>query len=143
GLIAVPMAFIFFTSPSIFINDTEFLLITITVSFLVINLHLFLRPDILYGIPHQHLSITAKTNGIEEVKRQDKPDVLINQDLKVEADIEKEKKEAASLLANLETYKPALENYMEHSKPFLKQGYTIHDLSRDTGIPQHHLSELF
>ncbi|HET7897389.1 MAG TPA: helix-turn-helix domain-containing protein, partial [Flavisolibacter sp.] len=45
-------------------------------------------------------------------------------------------------VSNLEQYKPVLERYMATEKPFLKQGYTINELSRDTGIPQHYLSAL-
>ena len=44
--------------------------------------------------------------------------------------------------SNLEAYKPVLDAYMASAKPFLKQKYSINDLSKDTGIPQHHLSAL-
>ena len=32
--------------------------------------------------------------------------------------------------------------HLESSKPFLKPGYSINDLSKETGIPLHHLTAL-
>ena len=44
--------------------------------------------------------------------------------------------------AYLEAYKPLLEMHLESAKPYLKTGYSINDLSAETGIPLHHLSAL-
>jgi AraC-like DNA-binding protein len=42
----------------------------------------------------------------------------------------------------LEAYKPLLEMHLESAKPYLKPGYSINDLSEETGIPLHHLTAL-
>ena len=51
-------------------------------------------------------------------------------------------KNEADRFAYLEAYKPLLEMHLEHSRPYLKKGYSIQDLSDETGIPLHHLTAL-
>jgi AraC-like DNA-binding protein len=143
ALISIPMIFVLFVSPATFMNGTQFLQVTITVTFLIINLYLFLRPEILYGIPKIHTILsTAPISPI-----QSENDLNVNQntiiDIKIEADPQEKKiDDMRSALLNLENYRPVLELYIATAKPFLKQGYTIYDLSKETNIPQHHLSGL-
>lgn len=42
----------------------------------------------------------------------------------------------------LEAYKPLLEMHLEMGRPYLKPGYSLGDMSKETGIPEHHLSAL-
>ena len=139
SIISIPMLLIFLMPESVFHNKISFLLIIVALTFLVINLYLFLQPEILYGIPRSHNlssvvmekfdnSINTNTHSME---LNDKPEKL-----NLEVNLQRAE------FSNLEAYKPVLDAYMASAKPFLKQKYSINDLSKDTGIPQHHLSAL-
>ncbi|MCP4726516.1 MAG: helix-turn-helix domain-containing protein [bacterium] len=46
-----------------------------------------------------------------------------------------DEEEAGNILADLE-------NYMEIEKPYLDEDLTIHDISKDLGIPRHHITQV-
>jgi AraC-like DNA-binding protein len=140
AVISLPIIFMAVFSQPHFIDRSQLLLSTVCLSFLVINLFLFFQPEILYGIPRVKLTGDMGLNVIKapekETKQEEEADMLTNEEMLVE------ESSGTSDLAYLETYKPVLELYLASSKPFLKQGYSIFDLARETNIPQHHLSAL-
>lgn len=135
------------------------ILMTLTVSVIYfLCIYLFFVPSILFGLPivrkelilqpspetsnlqysftiANHPTSTLFTNNFEHspVKLAEKETVV-------------EEKEQATGETNrysyLEAYKPLLEMHLESAKPFLKPGYSINDLSKETGIPLHHLTAL-
>ena len=129
-ILAIPMIIYFIFPGASFAQGTRFLLMVISISFLVINLYLFFRPQILYGIEGMGVS----NSGFEDV-----PEMM--EQIPAEAFTNDAGASQSSSL-NVEMYKPRLEEYIATKKPFLKQGYSISDLSAETGIPQHHLSAL-
>jgi AraC-like DNA-binding protein len=139
GINFLPAAAFLLGPPSFFYQGTQFVLIILALSFLVINLYLFFKPEILYGIP-QKLVFAQSREEKPEVKSKtaDRKEPVFN----IENVLIEQKTEKKTEFFNLERYKPSLEAYMKSEKPFLKQGYSINELSRDTGIPQHHLSAL-
>lgn len=140
GIISLPMLLIFITPESVFQDKISFLLIVVTLTFLVINLYLFLQPEILYGIPRrQNLALTPAPKSDNNLKM-DGPLLEIENRKSEKLNLELNMQRAE--FSNLDAYKPVLDSYMSSNKPFLKQKYTINDLSRDTSIPQHHLSAL-
>jgi AraC-like DNA-binding protein len=141
ALISLPIIFIVLFSQPHFITRSQLLLSILCLSFLIINLFLFFQPEILYGIPRIKLSGDKSLHAMEVPEKENKQgkeqDIPSNEEVLMEIN-----NEAPSDLSYLETYKPVLELYLASSKPFLKQGYTIFDLARETNIPQHHLSAL-
>jgi AraC-like DNA-binding protein len=137
AVLAFPLIFFFLFPKMFFVQGTRFLLLVISVSFLVINLYLFFRPQILYGISRvvydggdtaSLLTAAVNRNGTT---------------IKKPVDVSPGSSEPALTISfSLEHYKPVLEKYMAEQQPFLKPGYSIGDLSSETGIPLHHLSAL-
>ncbi len=139
GINSIPMLFFLLGKSSFFYFGMQFVLIILALSFLVINLYLFFQPEILYGIPQKTMILpkaeqAALSNTIDADKAEEdsiEEAISLQEDAMGKYDF-----------SNLKHYKPLLESYMKLERPFLKQGYTINDLSRETGIPQHHLSAL-
>lgn len=129
-ILAIPMIIYFIFPGASFAQGTRFLLVVISISFLVINLYLFFRPQILYGIQEMAVS-NFNFAPVPEIVADNPGEALTNG-----TGI------SQSPALNVELYKSTLEKYMANEKPFLKQGYSITDLSAETGIPQHHLSAL-
>jgi len=143
GIIALPMIFAFPGSPVFVSQGIESLLVILTFSFLIIKLCLFFQPEILYGIavrdnlvPVQSRSFPAQEDLQE--KNNEPQDDLSREDKNPSDPLS----ESSQDFPGLATYKPILESFMQSRQPFLKQGYSIQDLSAETGIPQHHLSAL-
>jgi AraC-like DNA-binding protein len=91
---------------------------------LVVNFHLFFRPEILYGLPQP---------------------VLAGNDPLDNTPVEKPLKAAeykAEIPAFIYNYKSQIHQYLTESKRYLEPNFMLQDLSRDTGIPQHHLQLL-
>ena len=126
------------------------ILMTLTVSVIYfLCIYLFFVPSILFGLPiiRRNLVLsqlpekaatlyaaaivpqpgTDRYNNNINTKEEDKTEKVIND---------------ADRYSYLEAYKPLLEMHLESSKPYLKQGYSINDLSNETGIPLHHLTAL-
>jgi AraC-like DNA-binding protein len=120
-------------------NDVQALLISCTVSILFVNLYLFFHPEILYGISRKKtdLLFSPLPNAYVQVQELETKGTTEEKQFPVQQVIRQ-----SAQFSNLENYKPVLESYMNSKAPFLKQGYSIYHLSRETGIPQHHLSAL-
>jgi AraC-like DNA-binding protein len=135
------------------------ILMTLTVSVIYfLCIYLFFVPSILFGMPivrrelifnqaaethspAHSFTVTNQpisplfTNNFDHspVLTADKAGVVENNN---QATAETEK------YSYLEAYKPLLEMHLESAKPYLKPGYSISDLSEETGIPLHHLTAL-
>jgi AraC-like DNA-binding protein len=127
--------------PAPIIGRTNMINVIISSIFIVINFFLFSKPQILYGIPHiipspvkQSVEATV-TNGPTELVP-NKKNAQFLQDDSNQTEI------LHSALDYLLGYQPLVENHLSTSKPFLKQGYSLIQLSEETGIPRHHLSAL-
>jgi AraC-like DNA-binding protein len=109
-----------------FFHEEDFYWITSsTVMFAVVSalVYLFLRPNILYG-----LHGWAKPGTLEEF-----PEVST-----VEAKQSSRRDQFNSV--QVDNIRDKVEAYVEEHKPFLRQGYTIANLSVDTGVPLYQLS---
>jgi AraC-like DNA-binding protein len=106
-----------------------------------VHLFLFFKPRGLYGIS-QGEAVNISNDVLQNLPsyNTEKP-IEQNCFPKPEARISNEKT-FCDEFANLVYYRPKLEDYMSSAQPFLKQGYSIQDLSREINIPQHHLSAL-
>ncbi|MFL5810274.1 MAG: helix-turn-helix domain-containing protein [Flavisolibacter sp.] len=139
GINFLPMLIFLLSPPSFIYHEMQFVLVVLSLSFLFINLYLFFRPEILYGIPQ---NLSAKRQP-QEAPVFNIADQVRKQGLRSEENQEiTPVQERRTEFFNLERYKPLLDSYMNSAKPFLRQGYSINELSRETGIPQHHLSAL-
>jgi len=139
SIIAVPMSFTLISTHSFLYDNIQPLLLTFTFSFVIIKLYLFFQPEILYGISRNHVPfLSPSLNVNDHLPENSKHRVQLKQT----SNSFREFVDGSDELSNLENYKPILESYIKSDTPFLKQGYSIYDLSRETGIPQHHLSAL-
>ncbi len=135
------------------------ILMTITVSVIYfLCIYLFLVPSILFGMPIVRKDLIRKQQGqvvapaysvtvatqpgstlhtfnTEPVLAGTPP--VMNTDGKVEKPVSD-----SGRFAYLEAYKPLLNMHLESAKPYLKPGYSINDMSEETGIPLHHLTAL-
>ena len=138
SLIAIPTMLTLVSKNNVFNTNIQPLLVTFTLSFLVVHLYLFFQPEILYGISRKNMSVLSPPydlyDHLPEKTKQDQTHEKPYSPGKVVHD--------STQLSSLESYKPNLESYMKLNTPFLKQGFSIYDLSRETAIPQHHLSAL-
>ena len=133
-IITVPMIFLVL-APQQFSSDILRLLLVVTIlSFLAVHLFLFFKPQVLYGIPL--IKTAAPSNSLVQKV------VADNTVLNTDKNILNNKAASYYEFSNLETYKPVLDEYMQSTQAFLKQGYSIQDLSRETNIPLYHLSPL-
>ena len=108
----------------------------------MIKLRLFFQPEILYGIPATggFSALSAPFTSVDASEEKNhQPQNGLDKEKKKRSNIDSENSPAFPRLA---TYQALLESYMQSKKPFLKQGYSIQDLSSETGIPQHYLSAL-
>jgi AraC-like DNA-binding protein len=96
-------------------------LISLTIS----NIYLFFRPEILYGLPQP-----AATISDAKIKDPGKPDDFLNTT------------EQAEIPSFIFQYKNQIHEYLVSSLRFLEPEFNLQDLSRDTGIPKHHLQLL-
>ena len=104
---------------------------------LFINLYLFFRPQILYGISGMNFPLVSSTSKDERINS-----IVSEKARKLQPASDCNIELAPSTSVYREQFRPILEKYMSDKQPFLKPGYTISDLSGETGIPLHHLSAL-
>lgn len=93
-------------------------------SLIVMNLGIFFFPNILYGLPKLYDSLPNKSSI---------PDVT-NSNSGIETDLHSSDK-YYSIQAQLDEYFSA--------KPYLHDGFSLQVMSKEMGIPQHHLSFYF
>lgn len=135
-IISVPVIFFGILSDEI---RMQLLLTTACICFLATNFYLFFQPEILYGIPRMSADLASITPTAMLTHQSNGGGEAINETLILREDV----RDTEPQFSHLETYKIVLEQYINSVEPFLKQSYTIFDLSKETGIPQHHLSALF
>jgi len=129
--------------------NPNFVGLTFGLSLSTVSIYLFISPRILYGfLPERRFTVHVSTESPN-------PDSLKNPLIK-EAQIEKrilpEPKEIVTrgtdnfptTISEEEIVAEAeiVLEYMKEHKPYLKQGFTIQDLSNQTGIPVYQLSPL-
>ena len=129
------------------------MMITVSVVY-ILSLYLLFVPTILFGLPKlrtdlvvakmqdantgtisfsNHISIPAAiTTGTGTNEK------LIQTGSKPKEDAPREDYD----FSYLEAYKPLLEMHLEMARPYLKHGYSLGDMAKETGIPEHHLSAL-
>lgn len=116
------------------IGRTNLIGIMTGVTFVVTNLILFSKPELLYGLfPGKgHHEVYGGKSAIS------KPSGVIINDEDIREDPEENRINLAGG-QNIKLYQARLEEVLK-TKPYLKQGYSLNDLSKDTDIPRHHLS---
>ena len=112
-IIPVYIAIILLFPPNL-IGRSNMMGLMIGIIFLVLNVVLFYKPDILYGV------IST-------------PDLNLNDKVMAERQF--------SGMQHHQFYQSELEKVLL-TQPYLKPGYSLMDLSNDAGIPRHHLSAL-
>lgn len=148
GLVIIPAAIVLLLPLPSSLNRYHIISFTISLTFAVTIVYLYFKPEILYGIPKPNEpdlsggSFSPKIRIVEE-EIADEP---VNNENKNEPGQQSRRSAGRngshSALKYLEPYKPVLENYLKSASPFLKHGYTLQDLAKDTGIAPHHLSAL-
>jgi len=120
--------------------NTRFISITFAVSLSTVSIYLLIFPNILYGfLPERKFSFPIASRGIVPT--------FNNQTESDSTGVEKSKEELkeGAAIGNEESMPPELAiviQRMDKEKPFRKQGFTIQDLSNQTGIPVYQLSPL-
>ena len=131
------------------IGRSNLIHIIVSSIFLVINIYLFSKPQVLYGIPHIILQPADKS--AEEIIFEESPARLPEVDIESKPVVNEEtlsKQEPSptrathSALDYLVAYQPVVEKHLLMTKPYLRPGYSLVQLSDETGIPRHHLSAL-
>ena len=135
-------------------NDALEINILMTITVLVIFflcIYLFFVPSILFGLPIVRKEIILSHAGANNLSSIPIPitngngagikETVINE-VKDKKAVVEETETSDRRYSYLEAYKPVLEMHLESAKPYLKQGYSINDLSKETGIPLHHLTAL-
>lgn len=92
-------------------------------------IYLLFVPSILFGLPIVRKELIVETKPVTELPVQPTDNIT-------------KKPDDPDRYSYLEAYKPLLEMHFEDAKPYLKQGYSINDLAKETGIPLHHLTAL-
>lgn len=133
------------------ISVFQFYTLGVCIIFMISLYYMYFHPEILYGVPRitggisnkllfDGLPLPAYSSGDQIVQANYEINVVPAPDASMEY-------RSSPLIAHtdfdyLRQYQPRLEEYLTERKPFLKGGYSIRDMSEDTGIPQHHLSAL-
>jgi AraC-like DNA-binding protein len=102
--------------------------------FLVMNFLLFSKPQLLYGLA----TVNVNRAPIQDSMLPKSPDLLL---YKQESDTANVETDRQPNFEHLEIYQAKLEEILS-AKPYLMKGYSLVDLSKDTGIPRHYLSAL-
>jgi len=148
GLIIVPAVIVLLLPLPSSVNRYHIISFGISLTFAVTVIYLYFRPEILYGIPraqhaHVHFDDINSNNGSDDREVVfDEIDRNTSLDRKLKQARTPTRTSSHSALKYLEPYKPILEDYLESASPFLKHGYSLQDLAKDTGIAPHHLSAL-
>jgi len=129
--------------------NSNFVGLSFGLSLSAVSIYLFISPDILYGfLPEKKFSVLVVAEQQNVVTQQapilaspqieEKPIPGSVQNTTIETDISQNTDSDEEIAAES---KIVLE-YMKEQKPFLQQGFTIQDLSNQTGIPVYQLSPL-
>jgi len=128
--------------------SANFVLLTFGVSLGMTSIYLFISPDILYGfVPEVKFSHLKKEEILQYelpdsrlapvINIKSKPRIESTEQIK-EIDISHDSSEADEIAAEIEI----ILKHMNDNKPYCQQGFTIQDLSNQTGIPVYQLSPL-
>jgi len=129
------------------------MMITVSVVY-VLSLYLLFVPTILFGLPKLRTDlVVAKTQDTNTGTISFSNHIVVSTGITTGAatnetpiQTDSESKDPAPReeydFSYLEAYKPLLEMHLEAAKPYLKPGYSLSDMSKETGIPEHHLSAL-
>ncbi len=111
--------------------DTRSMGLTIVflISLTISNTYLFFRPEILYGLPQPASAQLAAINT-------GKAEALLNNIEQVD------NIEQVAIPSFIYEYKNHIHEYLITSQRYLEPEFNLQDLSRDTGIPKHHLQLL-
>ncbi len=124
----------------------QFYTIGVGIIFMISFYYMYFHPDILYGIPRILKGIPDRMTIPDSFTTHQVAltDAALNVTSASGATMEyrSSPQVAQSDFDFLKHYQPRLEEYLEGGKPYLQGGYSIRDMSEDTGIPQHHLSAL-
>ncbi len=129
--------------------NPNFVGLSFGISLSAISIYLFISPDILYGfiaekkfsvpVAAEQLNVaTQVTSIVIPSPMEEMPITESVQNTNIETDIPQTTDSVEEIAAEL---KIVLE-HMKEQKPFLQQGFTIQDLSNQTGIPVYQLSPL-
>jgi AraC-like DNA-binding protein len=129
--------------------NANFIGLTFGLSLSAISIYLFISPDIVYGfIPERKFSapVPLRTENAELVKSSSAIKPVLTEIPQPETEKESNKKididETATNEREIAAELSIVVEHMEKEKPFLKQGFTIQDLSNQTSIPVYQLSPL-
>jgi len=96
------------------------IIIVLSTALIIPNLYLFLRPEILYGMPQPILKDTSSS--------------LVSSDIVIETKTE--------IPPFIYQYKNQVQQYLIESRRYLNSDFSLEDLARATSIPKHHLQLL-
>jgi AraC-like DNA-binding protein len=127
---------------------SRLLTISFSSSLIVVAVYLFLFPGYLYGMPRISGEQTSPADEesmaySDERNSQLAPSSEIrSEELGFKLEASSESSMDPGLQHLYASYLKQVTDYMEDKKPFLRADYKIADLSRETGIPQYHLSTM-
>lgn len=126
-----------------FVEQTYYVLVTIGISYIALNISLLLFPHILYGLPIEIIKLSSNTieNGINTTR----PTIVTNLATNEQVDIENDDKGkytqlfSAAYIDDIANRLIAWEGEMKYTNP----DCSLISLSLETKIPFHHLSYYF
>jgi len=126
--------------------NPQFIAFTFGLSLFCIAIYLLIYPNILYGFLPEVKDSFRTANEVMPTEISARKEILTGNEMKSEVDelsvsgmeVPSEKFTAEEIPPELAT----VVGHMEHEKPYRKQGFTIQDLSNQTGIPVYQLSPL-
>ena len=129
--------------------NVSFLGLSFGLSLSAISIYLFISPRILYGfIPEKRFSVDIVSRSLKEISIQS----IQPKEFQLEEKVLTESKEnvtgetdpSQAVISDVEIAAEVeiVVQHMKENKPFRKQGFTIQDLSNQTGIPVYRLSPL-
>ena len=129
--------------------DSRFITYTFGISLTAISVYLLIYPNILYGfLPERKFSFPnaeafirseqSQSTVISEEKVEEPMQPAVQESAKVEVDADKSPAADQELSSEL----AIVLQHMKDQKPFRQQGFTIQDLSNQTGIPVYQLSPM-
>jgi AraC-like DNA-binding protein len=120
--------------------NPHFIGFTFGLSLSAVSIYLFISPDILYGfIPEKKFSIHVAAIAQKTEPRQSR---LVSEPPPETKEIATDIPQSVSSDAEIAAQAEIVQRHMMEQKPFLKQGFSIQDLSNQTGIPVYQLSPL-
>jgi AraC-like DNA-binding protein len=162
-LIVLAVSVSFFVPMPGRISRVDWWIISVMVAIVLTTTYLFLRPDILYGVPQVRTGFPERRQAEEDRVEGQFPllprevalgtisSSLPGMDGKAQAKESPPVPDGSAVRKGvregdfeyLRVYIPTIEGHFQLKRPYLNKGYTISDLSDETGIPVHHLSALF